>query len=167
MRARIERQRVARDDLEAIGIARGDLAKRRNRALVALDGDDARALRQKRAGQPAGAGADLEHVYAFERAGRAGDPGGEVEIEQEVLAKRLLRAQLMPPDHLPQWREIIERAHARRNVAAVAPALSRCARRRAAIRLDGSARAVPAMSKAVPWSGEVRTNGKPRVTLTA
>ena len=37
----------------------------------------------------------------------------------------------------------------------------------AAIRLDGSARPLPAMSKAVPWSGEVRTNGKPSVTLTA
>ena len=31
---------------------------------------------------------------------------------------------------------------------------------------DASARPVPAMSKAVPWSGEVRTKGSPSVTLT-
>ena len=34
------------------------------------------------------------------------------------------------------------------------------------MRLAGSARPVPAMSKAVPWSGEVRTKGRPSVTLT-
>jgi hypothetical protein len=33
--------------------------------------------------------------------------------------------------------------------------------------LDGSARPVPAMSNAVPWSGEVRGNGSPSVTFTA
>ena len=33
--------------------------------------------------------------------------------------------------------------------------------------LDGSARPVPAISKAVPWSGEVRTKGRPSVTFTA
>src|SRR2546423_1922910 len=38
--------------------------------------------------------------------------------------------------------------------------------RTAAIRLDASARPVPAMSKAVPWSGLVRTKGRPSVTLT-
>jgi len=35
------------------------------------------------------------------------------------------------------------------------------------MRLDGLALPVPAMSNAVPWSGEVRTNGRPSVTLTA
>ena len=44
---------------------------------------------------------------------------------------------------------------------------SRAASRSAATRLVGSARPVPAMSKAVPWSGEVRTKGRPSVTLTA
>jgi hypothetical protein len=43
----------------------------------------------------------------------------------------------------------------------------RAASRKAAIRLDGLALPVPAMSKAVPWSGEVRMNGRPSVTLTA
>ena len=36
----------------------------------------------------------------------------------------------------------------------------------AAIRLDASACPVPAMSNAVPWSGLVRTSGRPSVTLT-
>ena len=36
----------------------------------------------------------------------------------------------------------------------------------AAIRLAGLARCSPAMSKAVPWSGEVRTKSSPSVTLT-
>jgi hypothetical protein len=48
-----------RDDLEPARIALGDVVERRQRALVALDRDDApRAQRQQRAGQPAGAGAD-------------------------------------------------------------------------------------------------------------
>ena len=45
-------------------------------------------------------------------------------------------------------------------------ALRRLAIPIAAIRLAGSARAEPAMSNAVPWSGLVRTNGRPSVTLT-
>ena len=40
------------------------------------------------------------------------------------------------------------------------------AMRSPAIRLVGSARPVPTMSSAVPWSGEVRTKGRPSVTLT-
>ncbi len=34
------------------------------------------------------------------------------------------------------------------------------------MKLSGRALPVPARSKAVPWSGEVRTNGSPSVTLT-
>ena len=37
----------------------------------------------------------------------------------------------------------------------------------AAIMLDGSAMPRPAMSSAVPWSGDVRGNGSPRVMFTA
>ncbi len=37
----------------------------------------------------------------------------------------------------------------------------------AAIMEPGSARFLPAMSKAVPWSGLVRTVGRPTVTFTA
>ncbi len=45
-------------------------------------------------------------------------------------------------------------------------AASRSAMRMAAARLDASARPLPARSKAVPWSGLVRTKGSPSVTLT-
>jgi hypothetical protein len=33
--------------------------------------------------------------------------------------------------------------------------------------LEGSARSWPAMSSAVPWSGDVRGKGRPSVTFTA
>ena len=42
----------------------------------------------------------------------------------------------------------------------------RQARAMAARKLSGRAFPVPAMSAAVPWSGEVRMIGRPRVTLT-
>ncbi len=45
--AKIDVERIAGDDLEAAGIARGDLCKRREATLIALDGDDlSRAFRQ-------------------------------------------------------------------------------------------------------------------------
>ena len=44
--------------------------------------------------------------------------------------------------------------------------VNRSASLTAAMRLAGLARPFPAISKAVPWSGEVRTNGRPSVTLT-
>ena len=50
-----------------------------------------------------------------------------------------------------------------------APAV-RCmasARRSASIRLRGLALPVPASAKAVPWSGEVRTKGKPERDVDA
>ena len=60
-----------------------------------------------------------------------------------------------------------ERAAAGVRCLRASAAASRAASFKAATRLDGSALPVPAMSKAVPWSGEVRTNGRPSVTLTA
>src|SRR4051794_9390424 len=97
----------------------------------------------------------------FERAGGARDARGQVEVQQEILAQRFARRQGVLLDDLAQRRQVVDRAHAGL-VAAM-----RAARRNAAIRLDGLARPVPAMSNAVPWSGEVRMNGKPSVTLTA
>ena len=60
-RAGIEAQRVGVHDLEPAGIALAISASAGQRALVALDRDDALgAQRQQRARQPAGAGADLD-----------------------------------------------------------------------------------------------------------
>ena len=149
--ARIEAERVACNHVEPSRIVRGNLIERRDGALVALDRDHASPLRQQGTRQPAGPGADLHRRHALERAGGAGDARGEIEIEQEILAERLSRAKPVPPDHLPQWRQVIEGAHARRTSGdAASAAESRAASLSAAIRLDGSARPVPAISKAVP-----------------
>ena len=144
-------------------ISPGNIAERGQRAFVALDRDDAPgAQREQRAGQPAGAGADLDDGGVFERGRGARDARGEVEVEQEILSERFSRRQRVLLDHVAQRRKVVDRAHAGCATAAI-----RAASRNAAIRLDGLARPVPAMSKAVPWSGEVRMNGKPSVTLTA
>ena len=91
MRTRIVVERIAGDDREPAGIVRGDLGERGDGAVVALDRDDAaRAGGKQCAGQPARTGSDLDHVDARERARCAGDAGGEVEIEQEILAERFL-----------------------------------------------------------------------------
>ena len=151
MRSRVEIQRIGGDDIEAAGVVRRDLRERRDGAIVALDGDDAlRAVGEERTREAAGAGADFDHGHAGERAGGAGDAGGEIEIEQEILAERFLRAQIVPFDHLSQRREVVDRAHARAPSRRGRWARMRAASLSAAIRLDGSARPVPAMSNAVP-----------------
>ena len=154
--------RIGADDLQPSRIALGNLFKRRQRAFVALDRDDApRAQRQQRARQSAGAGTDLDDGGVFQRARGARDPRGEVEVEQEILSERLAGRQVMLANDVAERRQIVDRAHAGRAAA------MRAASRSAAIRLDGLARPLPAMSNAVPWSGEVRMNGSPSVTLTA
>ena len=80
----------------------------------------------------------------FERARGARDPRGEVEVQQEILAQRFARGQGMLANDLAKRRKVVDRAHAR-GIAAM-----RAASRKAAIRLDGLALPVPAMSKAVP-----------------
>ena len=112
-RTRIEIEGVAGNDLEPFRVARGDLLQRGDRALVALDCDHAAcAGDEERTGEPARAGADLDHLHAFERPGSARDPRGEVEIEKEILPERLLGAKTMPADHLAQRRKVIDGAHA-------------------------------------------------------
>src|SRR5262249_33873660 len=151
MRARVERDRIACLDVELTRITRRELTERRERALVALDRDDMRLLLKKRAGEPAGAGADLDHGHAGERTRGARDAAGEVEIEQKILAERFLGGKAVPSDHLAQRRQIIGRAHAgSAKVCVSARSASLAASFSAAIRLVGSARPLPAMSKAVP-----------------
>ncbi len=65
MRQRIEIQRVGVDHLQPAGIGRGDLGQGGQAAAsFSTARTRARALGQKPAGQPAGAGADLQHVAA-------------------------------------------------------------------------------------------------------
>ena len=144
-RARIEALRVGVHDLQPAGITLRNIVERRQRALVALDRDDALgAQRQQRARQSAGAGADLDHGGALQRARGACDPRGEVEVEQEILAERFACRQGVFANDVAQRRQIVDRAH-EGLVAAM-----RAASRNAATRLDGLALPVPAMSKAVP-----------------
>src|SRR5205823_7671469 len=145
-------------------IVRGDFSECRQRPLIALDcNDPPGAVRQESACETAGPGADFHDRNACKRPSGAGNACREVEIEQKILAERFLGAQIVSPDHLAQRRQIIDRGHAgSASAGASALAVSRAASRSAAIRLAGLARPVPAISKAVPWSGEVRTNGSPR-----
>ena len=68
--------------------------KRRQAALVLLDGDHAAAPSRSSARvSPPGPG-PISTMVAFKGARRAGDAAGEVEIEQEVLAEAFLAPRL-------------------------------------------------------------------------
>ena len=147
---------------------RGDLVERGDGALRrARSRRRARRLRASSARvRPPGPGPISITVDAVERAGGARDAAGQVEVEQEVLAERFLGGEAVPA--------ITSRSGGRSSICAImraarAPAALAGEPRRQLQRRDqarGSAVPVPAMSKAVPWSGEVRTNGRPSVTLT-
>ena len=105
--------------------------------------------------QPAGAGTHFIDCRIFERAGRSCNAPRQVEIEQKILAERFAGDETVPANDLAQWRQAIPRgirraAHEAARAAAPGAAASRAASRNAAMRLVGSARPVPAMSKAVP-----------------
>jgi hypothetical protein len=114
-------------------------------AIAALDRDDApSAQRQQCARQAAWARSDLDDGGVFERAGAAGDPRREIEVEQKILTQRFARRQSVFANDVAQRRQIVDRGHVGRAAA------MRAASRSAAARLDGLALPVPAMSKAVP-----------------
>ena len=120
-----------------------DFAERGKTARVALDRDDAaRAEREKRAGEPAGTGADFDNGRVLERCSRPRDAGGEIEVEQKILAERFACRKTMTADDVAQRRQVVDHAHR--------AGARRAASRRAATRLDESARPVPAISNAVP-----------------
>ncbi len=166
---RIEGECIRLHDVETAGIVRRDLMECRDGASILLDGNYALGAEcEQRAGETTRTGTDLEDGDAREHSGRAGDACGKIEVEQEVLSERFPCDELMAADDLAQRRQVIQRiAHGVTRRAGASAAASRAARRSAATRLVGSARPLPAMSKAVPWSGEVRTKGNPSVTLTA
>src|SRR5262249_44513836 len=143
---------------------------------ITLNRDDVRrAFQEQGTRQTSGPGADFHDGHVFERPGRTCDPARQVEILDEVLPEALFRTQIQRADHLAQGRQTVgsgggcaglaRRAHAE-PTAAMRRAAMRCAIPSAASRLEGEALPVPAMSKAVPWSGDVRTKGRPSVTLT-
>src|SRR5580700_3578880 len=126
------------------------------------------AERQQRAREAAGSRPDLVHRGARKRFSGAGNALGEIEVEQEVLAEGFFRCETVAANDIAQWRQaVLGAGHDAASEAGLSALASRAASRSAATRLVGSARPVPAISKAVPWSGEVRTKGRPSVTLTA
>jgi hypothetical protein len=85
-RRRVDRQCVPRNEVEAPWICCRQLGEGCEAARVALDCDDvARAFSEQRAGQAAGAGADLDNRGLVERPGGARDPARQVEVEEKIL----------------------------------------------------------------------------------
>src|SRR6516162_3825301 len=163
---RIEPQRVAGDELKPVRVGRGKLAESGEASRVALDRDDpACAGGQQCPGQAAGAGADFDNGRMVEPPGSASDPARQVEVQQEVLPETLARGYAVRSDDLAQRRQRGRRWIAFQAIAGRLPAIS-AASRNAAIRLSGRALPWPAIANAVPWSGEVRTKGRPKVTFT-
>src|SRR5262245_2959536 len=122
----------------------------RDGAAVAFNRDDMRStFGDKRARQTAGAGPNFKNGDAVEWSGGARDATGQIEVEQEILTERFFGRKIMAPDDLAQRRKA-GFAHFAAARAGCSCAESLAARLIAAIRLDGSARPVPAISNAVP-----------------
>src|SRR5579863_3817339 len=137
--------RVGADDLKPARISCRNLLKGRKGAMVTLYRDHvACAQREQRARQSAGAGANLDDCRVFQGTRRARDSCRQVEVQKKILAERFARRHGVPANNFAKRREIVDCTH-----AGWAAAI-RAASRRAAIRLDGFALPVPAMSKAVP-----------------
>ena len=103
---------------------------------------------QQRARQSTGPGADLNAGALRHVASGADDACAQIEVEQEVLTEGLVGAKPVTRDHIAQRRQVFDRvaqwaALARRALISAAIAM-------AAIRLDGSATPLAAMSSAVP-----------------
>src|ERR1700722_20635991 len=73
-----------------------EIGDRRDRSRIDLDGDDlSGSARQQSAGQAARPRTDFENMAGVKIAGGSGDQGGQVAVEQEMLAKRVPRIQAM------------------------------------------------------------------------
>ena len=127
-----------------------------------------RSLFEKGAREPTRSRPDLDDGDAVEGAGRARDFSRQVQIEKVILTEGFAGLKPVGTHDLAQRRQ--RRVERRSEVSGLA---ARCvfaswpARSSAAMKLSGRANPLPAMSKAVPWSGEVRTKGRPSVTFTA
>ena len=163
----VDLQRVALDDSSAAGIGRGDLAERRrgsarSRSIATTRG----ALRQQRAGEPAGAGADLDRRAGVERRRRRARCG---RVRLRSSRKCWPSALVAPPGRGARSPRAAAAARRRAESLRRAGCGSAMPAGHARARRSGSSdwrMPVPAMSSAVPWSGEVRTKGRPSVTLT-
>ena len=103
----VDSQRIAFDDRQPAGESGFEFAQRGDAALVAFDrGDVLGTFQQQRSGETAGAGADLDDVGVIERRSLAGDAARQIEIEQEILAKRLTRPELEAANDVAKRRKL-------------------------------------------------------------
>jgi hypothetical protein len=127
----------------------GQGRERGQQIAVELDDIQIGAGIEQRYRDGAAPGADLEQPFPGMRRDRVDDGGDDAGRMQEVLSQAFLGCGL--------------RAQERRLSAAIMSS----AVRSAWIRLPVSALPLPARSRAVPWSTEVRMIGRPSVTFTA
>jgi hypothetical protein len=155
--------------LEPARKARCDGLEHRQAALIALDRHHPiGALEEKRPRQSTGARSYLDDRPPLEGASGPGDPPREIEVEDKILAQAFFGGEPYRPNDLPNWRQAIggDGLFGHGAVTAARLAVRAAASSRASAKLEALARPFPAISKAVPWSGEVRMKGRPRVTLT-
>ena len=103
-------ERVGEDHGQAAGKRGLQFGQGWPAALVALDGDHLPGAHfQQRAREAAGPRADLDDGALGEIAGGARDAAGEVEIEQEMLAKRAAGAEAVARDDITERRQVRRR----------------------------------------------------------
>jgi hypothetical protein len=124
---------------------------------IAIDLDDGQSvdLRQQRAGQRAETRADFDETLAALRRDRSDDAIDVMRIGQKMLAESFARP-VRGYRQCPAARACDTRSIARSTAANSEPGSAARASAPSAAR-----------SSAVPWSTDVRTNGRPSVTLTA
>ena len=140
----VDVERVALDQSKPSVERLPELIQRGKTTAVAFDCGYVCASVEQRASEPARSRPNFINVRVLKRAGDRSDPREELPVEDEVLAKRLVRAEPVSRDHLAQRLGGIAQAASARSAA-----FSAAIRIAAAIG-RGSARSCPAMSNAVP-----------------
>ena len=143
----LDAQGIVLDQMKLAGSRVAEAVEQGKEPRVHLNRNDLGTGFEQGAGQAAGAGADLDHGLAFDHLGQAGDLAGDIEVEQEMLAKALLGQKAVLFERLTDGGKVFE-AHGRTCAARLLAIWS--AMRMAAIRLSGRAMPCPAMSKPVP-----------------
>ena len=83
----------------------GNFLKCGDCTFVAFDTyDTACAERKQRARKPTWTRSDLHHRDIFKRFSRSRYARGQIEVEEEILAERFFRLEIMPADDLAQRR---------------------------------------------------------------
>src|SRR4051794_4060569 len=108
MRARADRgrlvdlERIGFDDVEPTGELALQLGEGRYAAAVPLDRDHRSSGIEQCPGEAARAGADFINSLALESARNCSDAGQQLAIEDEILSKRLARAEAVARNNLTQ-----------------------------------------------------------------